>query len=302
MLAFSVTLTASPTNLWPTQTSILTANANQDVGPTPYWISIYQDDAGDGTGTLLATCGSGTSCTALVTAPVPAQHFYVAYVNLGNSPPGNIQATSSRLSVYWTGVALTLTASPTTLPLGGTTTLTVTDNGVDIGPSPFYFQIYDLETNARMGGPCGFGTSCTVTASTNTAGTHRFLAVLGNLSITYPPPNVQPPSNIAVVTWTAGNWQVSLSYTYTNNGTEAVLTASANQDVGPTAYYIEIFDLDTQTFVRECGSGTSCSTAVSLSPGYNTYVAFVSGYGTGFLPPTIQASSNLVFPYFDLIS
>jgi hypothetical protein len=298
---FSVTLTASSTNLWPTQVSTLTATTNQDVGPTPYWISIYDDSSGD-PGPLLVTCGNGTSCATQVTAPGGAERFYVAYVLIGNSPPTGIQATSDRISVNWKFVELNLVASPTTVPLGGFTTLTVTDGGIDVGPSPLYFEVYDLETNARVGNPCGVGTVCAVDASNAVAGTHRFIGVLGSLSATYPPAALEPPSNLALVTWTASSWHVSLSFTYLNGDSEAVLTALTNQDVGPTPYYIELFDIGTQTFVAECGFGTNCSTTTTLRDGANTYVAFVSGYGTGFLPPTIQASSNLVSPYHSFVS
>jgi hypothetical protein len=301
LLAFTINLTASSTNLWPTQVSTLTATTNQDVGPTPFWISIYNDDADTGVGTLLATCGSGTSCTAQVTAPLPALHFYVAYVLTSSSPPTGIQASSGRLSVNWIRVVLTLVHTLVTMPPGGTTTLTVTDGGIDVGPSPFYLEIYDLESNTLVGNACGFGTSCAVNVSNNVPGSHRFVAVLGNLSATYPPASLQASSNLLVVTWTSSSWIATLSFIYVgNNG--ALLTASVNQDVWPTPYYIEIFDMDTQTFVGGCGAGTTCSVTASLTPGVNTFQAFVSGLGTGLLPPTIQASSNLALVSFDVIS
>src|SRR5205807_1892003 len=64
------------------------------------------------------------------------------------------------------------------------------------------------------------------------------------------------------------------------------LTATTNQDVGPTPWFIEIFDQTTGTFLADCGFGTSCQTSVTHSAStIRTYVAYVSGFGTGFPPP-----------------
>ena len=64
-------------------------------------------------------------------------------------------------------------------------------------------------------------------------------------------------------------------------GGTAVLTASSAYDVGPTPYYIEIFDQTTGARVAICGSGTSCSGSASYSYATtHTYVAYVARYGT----------------------
>jgi len=87
LTTWTVNLTASPNWLWPTQSSSLVATASQDVGPTPYYISIYDTSSG----TYVAICGTGTTCTASVTQPTPATHYYVALVSLyptSYAPPG----------------------------------------------------------------------------------------------------------------------------------------------------------------------------------------------------------------------
>jgi hypothetical protein len=58
LAAWTVSLQASVRNLWPTQYTTLTAIANQSVGPTPYYLSIYDDTAGN----FVAVCASGTRC------------------------------------------------------------------------------------------------------------------------------------------------------------------------------------------------------------------------------------------------
>src|SRR6266516_1644168 len=57
---------AAPPPPWPTT---ITASP-QTLGPTPYYIRIY--DTSTSSTTLLATCGTGTSCSVSVTRPTPA--------------------------------------------------------------------------------------------------------------------------------------------------------------------------------------------------------------------------------------
>jgi hypothetical protein len=73
----------------------LTATANQDVGPTPYGIWVYDTT----TGALVAHAPSGTSVSAAVSQSAASTQRYVAYV--ANSGPTNIQATSTPLTVTW---------------------------------------------------------------------------------------------------------------------------------------------------------------------------------------------------------
>jgi hypothetical protein len=96
LTSWSVTLTASPNLLWPTQYSSLTATANADVGPTPYYIEIFNE-----TGALLAVCGSGTSCSATFT-PSYAGSNLVAFVTTYSAafPPSGIVASSNVATTY----------------------------------------------------------------------------------------------------------------------------------------------------------------------------------------------------------
>jgi len=112
---YSVSLNASPRALAPGQTSSLTATSNTDVGSTPYYIEIYDDN----TGALVIACGSGTSCTASVSQPSPASKNFTAYVASSSStePPLNVQASSDPVAVTWLSVALG--ADPTLVGTGG---------------------------------------------------------------------------------------------------------------------------------------------------------------------------------------
>ncbi len=297
LVPFTVTLAVSPGTQWPTLNTTLSATANQDVGPTPYWISIFDTSTGS-PGARVALCGSGTTCVATVTSPVPASRIYTAYVSLSTAPPTGIQAQSASQWADWRGVTLSLTANPSTMPLGSPTTLTVTDGGVDVGPSPFFLNIWDADTHILVIS-CGFGTSCSWNVTTN--GSHEYVATLATDSVVYPGANVQAYSNPVFTTWTATTWRISLSFTYANGGASATITALANQNVQPTIYWIEIFDAQSRTRVQFCGAGTGCSVTVALHAGSNQFVAFVSANDAHLRPATTQATSNSVFPYYYVI-
>lgn len=80
----------------------LSATANHDVGPTPYYISIFKEDGPNRTaGTLLASCGSGTTCVTVVSADCPFSD-YVAFLTPypQSSVQVSIQASSNIMTVY----------------------------------------------------------------------------------------------------------------------------------------------------------------------------------------------------------
>ena len=237
LTAWSVSLTASSNWLWPTQYSTLTATANMDVGPTPYYLRIYDETAG----AYVVTCATGTTCSVPVTQPTPATHYYIAVVSYASSgyPPGGEQAASGSVGVVWQGVYLSLSASPTTVPVGTGAALTATTSA-DIGPSPFWTEIYDVTTGTRVA-VCGYGTSCSTTVSQGAATTHEYIAYLSNYAAAFPPPGIQETSRVSFITWSGLGWRVSLSAPSATYGSETV-TAYANGNVGPTPYYIEIFN------------------------------------------------------------
>jgi hypothetical protein len=292
---WTVTLTASPNLLWPTQYSTLTATASTDVGPTPYYVRIYDQTAG----AYVVTCATGTTCSIPVTQPTPTTHYYVAVVSYASTgyPPSGEQAVSGEAGVVWHGVSLTLAASQATVPVGAASTLTAATSQ-DIGPSPFWTAIYDVTTGTRIA-VCGYGTMCSATVSQAVATTHEYIAYLSGNSTAYPPPGIQETSLLSFVTWSGLGWRVSLSAPAVTFGSETV-TATANGDVGPTPYYIEIFN-ETGTRLAACGSGSTCS--VTFTPSYagSNLVAFISGYSTAFPPSAIVASSSVITSYLRII-
>ncbi len=127
-----MSLAASPTTLNPNQPSTLTATTSLDIGSSPFWTQIY-DTA---TGTRLASCGFGTTCSATVSQP-SGTHAYVAYLSASTTayPPTQIQATSNTSYVTWSaaGWRVSLSANPSPFTFG-TTVLTANANGAVKGP------------------------------------------------------------------------------------------------------------------------------------------------------------------------
>jgi hypothetical protein len=281
-LTWTVTLTASPNYLWPTQYATLTATANQDVGPTPYYIRIWDGEAG----VYLATCSSGTTCTASVTRP----HVdFTSFAAVVADSAGYSQAATYNHDVYWHGAELALSASPTTVAVGGTSTLTATTNQ-DVGPSPFYVELFDTTTGTFLKS-CGSGTSCSVQVSQAAASTHAYQAFLMPYGTTYPPAGVQETTPTSYVTWGTSGYSISLSATASTYST-ATVTATASINVGPTAYYIQIFD-ENGTRIAVCSTGSTCTTQYQPSSAGSTLVAFISANSTTLPPLNVQASSNL---------
>ena len=296
LAAWTVSLTDSANWLWPTQYSTLTATTNMNVGPTPYYLRIYDETAN----AYVVTCATGTTCAVPVTQQTPATHYYVAVVSdpSASYPPGSVQATSGAVGVVWQGVNLSLSASPTTVPIGAATTLTATTS-TNIGPSPFWTEIYDATTQTRVG-VCGSGTSCSATVSENAATTHEFVAYLSYFSAAYPPSGIQKTSLINFVTWSNTGWRASLSAPSASFG-NVTATATANGNVGPTPYYIDIFNANTGVLVAACGVGTTCS--ATFSPGYSgtSLVAFIAYDSPTFPPAGTVASSNVTTSYQRII-
>ncbi len=90
-----VGLQASSTRPLPGQSITLTATANQDVGPTPFILTIVDV----GTGQAVATCHAGSTCTASAGEPDPVQQIYRAEV--AEAGGGDVQVQSSPVSVTW---------------------------------------------------------------------------------------------------------------------------------------------------------------------------------------------------------
>jgi hypothetical protein len=196
-----------------------------------------------------------------------------------------------------------LVASSNTVPHQGSFTLSISTN-VDVGPTPYYTQIFNL-TSLRDGGAgstgflvasCASGTTCsTTTQKPDRARTLiTYAAYVGGWAAFPPPPNVVATSPKTYVAVASTGFTVSLPTTANCvANTTGQITATANQDMGPTPYWIEIFD-QFENRLGVCGYGTTCT--ASYQCGSVPLTAFISDNTPAFPPTGVQAASNTVVP------
>ena len=193
-----------------------------------------------------------------------------------------------------------LSASPSTLAVGGTTTLTATTSS-DVGPTRWFIDIFDATTGTRLKA-CSSGTTCTTTATSNVATTHQFVAFVALANTTLPPSDIQGTSNGAWVTWTNSPLRVTLSGPEVDieaNGPGSYV-ATASADVRTTGYTIAIYDETTGQLVIFCTVGSTCPMTFTPSVDGDELVAYLETFievTSQFYPPppnTIVASSNVL--------
>lgn len=64
-------------------------------------------------------------------------------------------------------------------------------------------------------------------------------------------------------------------------------------DIKSSPYYVKIYDVTTQALIKTCGDRNVCEIAVSQNVAtQHKYRAYISGAGSAFPPPSIQAISN----------
>jgi hypothetical protein len=89
---FTISLAASSSVPYVGQSVTLTATTNADVGPTPYYITIYSQT----TGAELAVCGVGTTCSAAASQSGTGTQVFEAFV--GDDVPGDVSGFRSPAS------------------------------------------------------------------------------------------------------------------------------------------------------------------------------------------------------------
>ena len=97
---FSISLATSSSYPYAGQPVTITATTNADVGPTPYYVTIYSET----TGAELAICGWGTTCSATVSQSTPGRQDFEAFVGddvPGDGHPGFALVSSNVVPVTW---------------------------------------------------------------------------------------------------------------------------------------------------------------------------------------------------------
>lgn len=135
---FSITLSASTNSPTVGSNVTLTGTANQNVGPTPYGLSLFDVT----TGTELLHTSTGTTISTVVNQAAASTHRYVALVC--NVLGGNPQAASAPQVVVWgtgaTSPTVTAVAPPSGSTAGGTS-VGLTGTGFT-GATQVYFGLF----------------------------------------------------------------------------------------------------------------------------------------------------------------
>ena len=99
-----------------------------------------------------------------------------------------------RAGVILSWISLGLTASPTSLPANGTTTLTATAS-LDVGPTPYFIELFHQTSNAQLF-VCKSGASCSFSVTQTARATLSYIAYVGRIGATgtAPPPDVRATS------------------------------------------------------------------------------------------------------------
>jgi hypothetical protein len=238
---------------------------------------------------FLGACDAPPDATTVNGSPDPTKPSIPETSTEGLKP--SLKAAGYVVNPSFTGPILA--SNGNTIGLGANTTLSVSTN-MDVGPTPYYIEIFDATTSTRVG-VCGSGTSCSATVSQSQATTHTYVAYVSGYSAAMPPANTVATSQKSFVTWTSTTYLVSLpTATGCIASGSATIVATSNVDVGPTPYYIQIFDTYSSRLVGSCGAGTTCLGTYQC--GSIGLTAFISSYSTAIPPSNTQSSSNTVIP------
>lgn len=183
---------------------------------------------------------------------------------------------------------VTLSASPTTLPVGQATTLTATSN-MSVISTPYKILIYDATTNTLICQNKTFvGQVCVTTESQSVAATHNFIAYVAIPGGSNPPSGIQATSARSYVTWNTSGYRLTLSGPAETPvfGGDGTYTASTNMSITGRGDTIEIVDETTGFLKKECFT-SPC--VLMFQPGVNgdNLVAGLIGND--------RASSNVLF-------
>ncbi|KPV42692.1 hypothetical protein [Alicyclobacillus ferrooxydans] len=250
----TITLSASPTHLPVQSPTTLSVSTSQSI-PSGYTLYIVDET----TGATVATSTSAPYSTQYNSFN-PETDTFVAYLSDGYEQVGN---SSNTVSVQWS--QLSLSANPTELPAGQSTTLTVSGQNV---PSGYYLTIYDQSTGQEVG--YTQSTPYSVTVNQPSPETDTFVAYISSNTASS---GSFMSSNTVSVTW----YTVQLSATPLRLpvGQGTLLTASS-VDI-PSGYVLDILNQTNGAVLVTGKPGESTLTYIDTknTPQTDTYVAQV---------------------------
>jgi hypothetical protein len=233
----SVTLSTSSSIIAAGDSATLTALTDLPVDDTGESVQITDQT----TSTVLASCSTGSECTATTAFDTGAAHTYVATVG---------DLTSSTVSVEREAWTLHLASSSHTVKAGDSTNVVARANQ-DVGATDgnYEIDIFDMETGVRIA-QCTTGTSCTAPSTLmydDDSFSHNYDAVVAAVG---GPESATDATDIQAsagpVTVSDASWQLTMT---TNRDVVAVgqtvtVTLHANQNVAYTNGQLELYIFD----------------------------------------------------------
>jgi hypothetical protein len=297
---YSVTMTANNHSLWASQSTILRATSNRSLSPAgTIAIRIYDLT----TGTLISACQNGTLCVVYVSQANAGTHTYEAFISKPTSGvPTGTDATvhSANVGITWKTVGIDISSYYHTLGLGLLTTITATATQ-DVGPTPFFIDIFDASTGSLIS-QCGSGATCLgFISETQAPYTRQFVALIITLNgSNYVPSGTQVISHPEYVTWANQGIGVTLTSDATTvyGSTNVTATVQGIPDVSWFGANLSIYD-EAGFRLWVCpSSGATCTISYSPTIGTHYLVAFL-GQSDPHLPPanTLANSRTLAITH-----
>ncbi|MEA3019605.1 MAG: hypothetical protein QOI47_1129 [Actinomycetota bacterium] len=218
------------------------------------------------TGAVVAQTASGTTTSASVSQTAASTHRYVAQVDNGKG--GALQAVSVPVVVTWASNTPrpTVTAvTPISGPSSGGTQTTITGTGFAPGATVSFADRPATAVTVQS------ATSILATAPADTRTVDVTVTVSGATSAIN-------ANDEFTNTYATNGWTASLAATTTTPavGANVTLTATANQDLGPSNYGMSIVDVTTNTVLVHIGTGTTATASVTqTAASTHRYVAQV---------------------------
>jgi hypothetical protein len=271
----AVLLRASRTSTVADEPVALTAATNRALAP-----GLAVDIVDQSSGKVVASCTTGHVCRTTVANGAGSRTYQAVIAK----PDGTgVQASSAPLSVTWAPSTVALRASATST-VNGLPVLLSAHANEDVGPTGYAVDIVDTTTGTVVAS-CSRGTSCSTWAR-GTTGRQVYEAVIGTPAGLA----VQASSSAVTVTWAPSTVTLSASSSKLAQRGGAMLTATANENVGRTPWVISITDLTIGKVLRSCDYGSTCNAWAHNTSGSHTYQAVIAAAnGTN-----VQATSATV--------
>lgn len=241
-----------------------------------------------------APLAAGQPARAQVTPPGPSPEQVARKAALQPPPtavpsatfvakPAREDAVRAAPAVAW---SVSLVASPPSPWPTRATTLIATAN-MDVGPTPYYIRILDVDSNSFIA-TCGTGTTCQVSATRPIIQTSSFAAYVEDLQghvvadsmggfLFLPMP----------VTWHGSGVRLTESATTVPVGGAATLFATTSFDIGPSPFFVGVYDATAGAFLTDYGFGTGITASVSQSTATtHAYRACFGNLSTSYPPPS----------------